>query len=187
MPYKPGRQPVLLGRLVQLLEVLCTGCLVSLPQALRALGCMEHRGACSADNDSGDGAGLMTQIPWKLLKKDFPGLNEDTTGCAPLLPGPAALAVGQPLPCQAAGPAVVCSRAMCATECCSTNACVSVGAVQQSLEVAPAAATHVKAATICSILQLVGAQGRQPQKDPGAAMSAPWGPVLGTLHMDITA
>jgi len=35
--------------------------------ALRACGCMEHRGACSADNDSGDGAGIMTQIPWKLL------------------------------------------------------------------------------------------------------------------------
>lgn len=49
-------------------------------QALRALGCMEHRGACSADNDSGDGAGLMTQIPWKLLKKDLPAINEATTG-----------------------------------------------------------------------------------------------------------
>ncbi|GLC45038.1 Ferredoxin-dependent glutamate synthase 1, chloroplastic/mitochondrial [Pleodorina starrii] len=49
-------------------------------QALTALGCMEHRGACSADNDSGDGAGLMTQIPWKLLKKEMPQLNELTTG-----------------------------------------------------------------------------------------------------------
>ena len=35
--------------------------------SLAALGCMEHRGACSADNDSGDGAGIMTQIPWQLL------------------------------------------------------------------------------------------------------------------------
>ena len=51
-------------------------------QALTALGCMEHRGACSADDDSGDGAGLMTQIPWKLLKQDMPGLDEQTTGCA---------------------------------------------------------------------------------------------------------
>jgi len=42
---------------------------------------MEHRGACSADDDSGDGAGLMTQIPWKLLKKEFPSINEATTGC----------------------------------------------------------------------------------------------------------
>ncbi|GIL70387.1 hypothetical protein Vretimale_3573 [Volvox reticuliferus] len=49
-------------------------------QALQALGCMEHRGACSADNDSGDGAGLMTQIPWRLLKKELPQLNELTTG-----------------------------------------------------------------------------------------------------------
>ncbi|XAR68422.1 Glutamate synthase (ferredoxin) [Bertholletia excelsa] len=35
--------------------------------ALVALGCMEHRGGCSADNDSGDGAGLMTSIPWDLF------------------------------------------------------------------------------------------------------------------------
>lgn len=49
-------------------------------QALTALGCMEHRGACSADDDSGDGAGLMVQIPWKLLKKEMPQLNELTTG-----------------------------------------------------------------------------------------------------------
>jgi hypothetical protein len=57
------------------------GCTPTWPvQALSALGCMEHRGACSADNDSGDGAGLMTQIPWALLKKEFPNLNETTTG-----------------------------------------------------------------------------------------------------------
>ena len=37
--------------------------------ALTALGCMEHRGACSADDDSGDGAGIMTNVPWKLLEK----------------------------------------------------------------------------------------------------------------------
>ena len=37
-------------------------------QALVALGCMEHRGACSADRDSGDGAGLMTALPAKLFQ-----------------------------------------------------------------------------------------------------------------------
>jgi len=37
-------------------------------QALSALGCLEHRGGCSADQDSGDGAGLMTAIPWKLIE-----------------------------------------------------------------------------------------------------------------------
>lgn len=37
-------------------------------KSLRALGCMEHRGGCSADSDSGDGAGLMTAIPTDLLK-----------------------------------------------------------------------------------------------------------------------
>ncbi|XP_015069034.1 ferredoxin-dependent glutamate synthase, chloroplastic [Solanum pennellii] len=35
--------------------------------ALVALGCMEHRGGCGADNDSGDGSGLMTSIPWDLF------------------------------------------------------------------------------------------------------------------------
>lgn len=37
-------------------------------QALNALTCMEHRGGCSADRDSGDGAGIMTQIPWDLFQ-----------------------------------------------------------------------------------------------------------------------
>ncbi|XP_059428219.1 ferredoxin-dependent glutamate synthase, chloroplastic isoform X1 [Corylus avellana] len=35
--------------------------------ALTALSCMEHRGGCGADNDSGDGSGLMTSIPWDLF------------------------------------------------------------------------------------------------------------------------
>ncbi|HLO49667.1 MAG TPA: glutamate synthase large subunit [Kamptonema sp.] len=40
-------------------------------KALPALTCLEHRGGCSADSDSGDGAGLMTAIPWELLKVEF--------------------------------------------------------------------------------------------------------------------
>ncbi|NER30246.1 MAG: glutamate synthase subunit alpha, partial [Symploca sp. SIO1C4] len=40
-------------------------------QALLALSCLEHRGGCSADQDSGDGAGLMSAIPWKLLQSWF--------------------------------------------------------------------------------------------------------------------
>lgn len=36
-------------------------------QGLAALSCMEHRGACGGDGQSGDGAGIMTQIPWKLF------------------------------------------------------------------------------------------------------------------------
>ncbi|PNY06556.1 ferredoxin-dependent glutamate synthase chloroplastic-like [Trifolium pratense] len=35
--------------------------------ALNALSCMEHRGGCGADNDSGDGSGVMTAIPWDLF------------------------------------------------------------------------------------------------------------------------
>ena len=41
----------------------------TLRDSLMAVGCMEHRGACSAYNDSGDGVGVMTNIPWKLLGK----------------------------------------------------------------------------------------------------------------------
>ncbi|CAM6047747.1 unnamed protein product [Sphagnum compactum] len=53
--------------------------------ALTALGCMEHRGGCGADSDSGDGAGLMTKIPWQLLNRWFrenelPPLDESHTG-----------------------------------------------------------------------------------------------------------
>ena len=40
-------------------------------QALSALGCLEHRGACSADRDSGDGAGVMTAIPRQILAPWF--------------------------------------------------------------------------------------------------------------------
>ena len=45
---------------------------------------MEHRGACSADDISGDGAGVMTQIPWALIKDDLPATDEKTCGCAAL-------------------------------------------------------------------------------------------------------
>jgi glutamate synthase (ferredoxin) len=40
-------------------------------QALVGLGCMEHRGGCSADCDSGDGSGVMTALPHKLLGSWF--------------------------------------------------------------------------------------------------------------------
>lgn len=40
-----------------------------LQQGLSALTCMEHRGACGGDGISGDGAGIMTQIPWKLFSE----------------------------------------------------------------------------------------------------------------------
>nr|QCI04710.1 glutamate synthase [Bornetia secundiflora] len=40
-------------------------------KALHALNCMEHRGGCSADRESGDGAGITTQIPWRLIQSEF--------------------------------------------------------------------------------------------------------------------
>ncbi|MEM8828240.1 MAG: glutamate synthase large subunit [Cyanobacteria bacterium P01_G01_bin.19] len=54
-------------------------------QALKALGCMEHRGGCSADRDSGDGAGIMTALPKKIFAEWFAENN---------IPQPAAEAWG---------------------------------------------------------------------------------------------
>ena len=56
-------------------------------RALSALTCLEHRGGCSADQDSGDGAGLMTAIPWELF---HPWLSERS----PQLPPSEACGVG---------------------------------------------------------------------------------------------
>lgn len=38
-----------------------------LKQGLHALRCVEHRGACSADQITGDGAGIMTDIPFEMF------------------------------------------------------------------------------------------------------------------------
>ena len=48
-----------------------------LSNALKALTCMEHRGGCSADQDSGDGAGVMTAIPWGMLQKEMPEIEPE--------------------------------------------------------------------------------------------------------------
>jgi glutamate synthase (ferredoxin) len=45
-------------------------------KSLKALGCMEHRGGCSADYDSGDGAGIMTGIPWSIFENWAKGLGK---------------------------------------------------------------------------------------------------------------
>jgi len=39
-----------------------------------ALDANEHRGGCSSDCVSGDGAGIMTQIPWAVYEADTPAL-----------------------------------------------------------------------------------------------------------------
>ena len=38
-------------------------------QALTILVNLEHRGACGAETNTGDGAGILMQIPHKFLKK----------------------------------------------------------------------------------------------------------------------
>nr|YP_009530795.1 glutamate synthase [Paulinella micropora]AXY63484.1 glutamate synthase [Paulinella micropora] len=41
-------------------------------QALLGLSCMEHRGGCGGDGDSGDGAGILCEIPWTFLQSIWP-------------------------------------------------------------------------------------------------------------------
>ncbi|MEO5868659.1 MAG: glutamate synthase large subunit [Gemmatimonadaceae bacterium] len=57
-----------------------------LTQALDALARMAHRGAIDADGRTGDGAGIMTQIPFAMLRPEVEALGLD---CAP-----GAIAVG---------------------------------------------------------------------------------------------
>ncbi len=46
-----------------------------LKQALKGLCCMEHRGGCGGDSDSGDGAGLLCGIPWNFLSNIWPEIK----------------------------------------------------------------------------------------------------------------
>ena len=46
---------------------------------------MEHRGASAdafscCEYASGDGSGVMTHVPWALIKRDFPSVEEARTG-----------------------------------------------------------------------------------------------------------
>lgn len=50
---------------------------------------MEHRGACSCDNLTGDGAGVMTSIPHKLLARKLSQCNPEIE-----LPAPGSYATG---------------------------------------------------------------------------------------------
>ena len=59
--------------------------------ALNALICMEHRGGCSADSISGDGAGITLDIPWELFRRegysisDFSSSNHDSNYCVAMI------------------------------------------------------------------------------------------------------
>jgi glutamate synthase domain-containing protein 2/glutamate synthase domain-containing protein 1/glutamate synthase domain-containing protein 3 len=46
-----------------------------LPLALGALGRLAHRGAVDADGRTGDGAGVLTQIPWAILRPELEALG----------------------------------------------------------------------------------------------------------------
>jgi glutamate synthase (ferredoxin) len=46
---------------------------------LEALARVEHRGACGSDRDTGDGAGVMTAIPWRLLRNAGINCSPDNT------------------------------------------------------------------------------------------------------------
>jgi len=46
-----------------------------LHNALESLANLDHRGAVSADGKTGDGAGILTQIPYKFFEKQLLKLN----------------------------------------------------------------------------------------------------------------
>ncbi|MDR5695872.1 MAG: glutamate synthase large subunit [Armatimonadota bacterium] len=52
--------------------------------ATTAVAAMAHRGGMASDGKSGDGAGILTQIPFRLLRREFPTLQEERTGVAML-------------------------------------------------------------------------------------------------------
>ncbi len=45
--------------------------------SLDALANLDHRGAVSADGKTGDGAGILTQIPYKFFEKEAKNLGID--------------------------------------------------------------------------------------------------------------
>ena len=50
-------------------------------RTLRALGCMEHRGGCGGDSVSGDGAGVLTSLPWELFESEGWNKDKPTESC----------------------------------------------------------------------------------------------------------
>ena len=58
----------------------------TIARALHALDCMEHRGGCGGDSVSGDGAGVLTSIPWELYEADgaLKGKPSESIGVAQL-------------------------------------------------------------------------------------------------------
>ena len=54
----------------------------TIARTLTALGCMEHRGGCGGDGVSGDGAGVLTAVPWELLEAEGALQGKPSANCA---------------------------------------------------------------------------------------------------------
>ena len=56
----------------------------TMARALHALSCMEHRGGCGGDGVSGDGAGVLSSVPWELFESEgwLKGKSTDSCGVA---------------------------------------------------------------------------------------------------------
>ena len=53
-------------------------------QGLEILKKMEHRGACGADKLSGDGAGILIQLPHAFFQEECPKIGIDLPEARPL-------------------------------------------------------------------------------------------------------
>lgn len=53
----------------------------TIQRALHALSCMEHRGGCGGDGVSGDGAGVMTAVPWELFESEGALQGKPSSSC----------------------------------------------------------------------------------------------------------
>jgi glutamate synthase domain-containing protein 2/glutamate synthase domain-containing protein 1/glutamate synthase domain-containing protein 3 len=55
--------------------------------ALRALGRLAHRGAADADAATGDGAGVLCQLPVSFFRREMAGRDDEGPGAGPLVVG----------------------------------------------------------------------------------------------------
>jgi len=58
----------------------------TISDAIRALVQLEHRGACAADGISGDGAGILTEIPKEIFRQEGVEIAENDALAVLFLP-----------------------------------------------------------------------------------------------------